>query len=1047
MVTPSGQPQPTPSGSTARGPTTNPASLVAQKDQEIQHLTAQLTDAMQQLSLGGNTIGNNYGAPVNNTKVPPPKKFDGKHKHELKGFLLSLELYTRFNKLTFPTPRDEVLAATLHLEGDALDWVQPYVNDFLEHEGKDKDMMEGTRNIFKNIKRFREEIGKIFGEMDEERQAERKLQTIKQRGPAQHYTTEFMQLRAKVNWGDAPLQLAYYTGLKERVKDELARDERPENLDDLITEAVRIDNRLYERELERKGQQTRLWTSNRPNIKKKVKETYHWDPMDIDHVKMTRKDRKPKYEKGQKWDNKKKEQKPKRQEWSAEKKKRFEDRVCLGCGEKGHFVKECPTAKTSINSLAISRVAVMRMVPNKPKEKSEPFVVINTDNETETAAEDTEGDTVPDTESEESEEEQPRTMTLTVPKRVTFAEQQGNTSGQSKKQTNIEWNELEDGYKKYTVNIDAASIRRRCDSKQCWICGYSTHLAGECGQRAQRFNVTGRGAEEAAQQTLRLQPYPEPSVIIGTVIKNLGLPAKIPVQRRERQTELATQIDRHILAATPEQMDRWRKADKWAQEQYQLSKEKHEKRPWHECNQEEGTRCPYHTREYHETCHDAWAIGHCMIEPEDCTDADCGEHQEVPHQSLPWTNCDLEKPCGYHYDQLEKCKKNATLPHHIHVTAKYCLDDKCGIHYKASEAYRKIPILHERKLWTECYGMCKFHQRKKNEAARDQFRVEHRHLHDFECKDLDCTMHQKMEKKHGYEPEDEEVPEPLSPRRQARRQGEHFKLHWTQCLENCATHRAERQKYEAETKAKLEAPQDSELHKEVHWAECQFRPCTIHELTEDNFGQRLGEVVNDLVQESTHKEMHWIDCDSTKCPRHKKQKEDYEKILGKKLREPNDPHFQLHWSKCEEDACPKHYFARQKESTTNTDISNLGKPVPRLEEEQWHKQVHFSECQVEDCTDHPWNHTSGKNGFEGKSNPWHKEVDPSLCLLKVCVDHPRTSITRTPTDPIKDVQTGAIIHDQLHWTKCREKDCIIHFQDKENAKQYSMRRQPKKSKN
>ncbi|KAF2189377.1 hypothetical protein K469DRAFT_528621, partial [Zopfia rhizophila CBS 207.26] len=59
-------------------------------------------------------------------------------------------------------------------------------------------------------------------------------------------------LQSRIDWDDAPLMAAYYARLKDRVKNKLARRDRPDNLYALMESAVRIDNRQYERELERK---------------------------------------------------------------------------------------------------------------------------------------------------------------------------------------------------------------------------------------------------------------------------------------------------------------------------------------------------------------------------------------------------------------------------------------------------------------------------------------------------------------------------------------------------------------------------------------------------------------------------------------------------------------------------------------------------------------------------------------------------------------------------------------------------------------------------
>ena len=45
----------------------------------------------------------------------------------------------------------------------------------------------------------------------------------------------------------------FYKGLKDRVKDNVAQVNRPSQLQSMITLAIQIDNRQYERELEKKG--------------------------------------------------------------------------------------------------------------------------------------------------------------------------------------------------------------------------------------------------------------------------------------------------------------------------------------------------------------------------------------------------------------------------------------------------------------------------------------------------------------------------------------------------------------------------------------------------------------------------------------------------------------------------------------------------------------------------------------------------------------------------------------------------------------------------
>jgi len=46
---------------------------------------------------------------------------------------------------------------------------------------------------------------------------------------------------------------AFYQGLKDEVKDELAKQDRPDEFPNYVAIVVRIDNRLYERRIEKKA--------------------------------------------------------------------------------------------------------------------------------------------------------------------------------------------------------------------------------------------------------------------------------------------------------------------------------------------------------------------------------------------------------------------------------------------------------------------------------------------------------------------------------------------------------------------------------------------------------------------------------------------------------------------------------------------------------------------------------------------------------------------------------------------------------------------------
>lgn len=256
-------------------------------------------------------------------KVQVPDKYFGE-RNKLKGFLIQVNLYMTFNGNRFASDTERVLWTVSLLAGDALNWIEGFLQDYMEHTdryGSTNDNMEDrTMEIFGTWRGFERQIKATFGEVDEVRIAVRALLILRQRGSAAKYTAEFQRYSTKTNWNDDALRDQYYEGLKDLVKDELLRREKPGSLEEMTDMAVEIDNRFYERSLEKKGVYNVKYTKNpkgRDNYAGgRTSNQWRSDPIELDATQ--RKELSPK-----------------------DRQRHMDNKTCFTCGKPGHLARNC----------------------------------------------------------------------------------------------------------------------------------------------------------------------------------------------------------------------------------------------------------------------------------------------------------------------------------------------------------------------------------------------------------------------------------------------------------------------------------------------------------------------------------------------------------------------------------------------------------------------------------------------------------------------------------------------------------------------------------
>jgi hypothetical protein len=140
--------------------------------------------------------------------------------------------------------------------------------------------------LLENFEAFMKEFSATFGDIDKARMANSKIRELHQGSrPASACAFEFRQLACDVGWeSDMALVRQFHWGLKEDVKDLLLTMPDVSTLLEAISQAVKCDNRLFERRHNKRlGSQIRI-PSSYPTIPSNTINSQH-EPMQIDSLR------------------------------------------------------------------------------------------------------------------------------------------------------------------------------------------------------------------------------------------------------------------------------------------------------------------------------------------------------------------------------------------------------------------------------------------------------------------------------------------------------------------------------------------------------------------------------------------------------------------------------------------------------------------------------------------------------------------------------------------------------------------------------------------
>ncbi|KAF0314994.1 hypothetical protein GQ607_017776 [Colletotrichum asianum] len=160
---------------------------------------------------------------------------------QLKSFLIQIQTYQNFHHSNFTNQTEK--------------------EEFLKCKTLDEYSTE-THNIYSSFQRFENALQSLFQDPDERRQTERNLTQLQQTKSAKEYAATFKQLSVQLNLTKETKIFMFYQELKDDIKDEIVKLDKPKDFLQYANIAIKIDNQLFKRRKE-KGEKRQRTNSRR----------------------------------------------------------------------------------------------------------------------------------------------------------------------------------------------------------------------------------------------------------------------------------------------------------------------------------------------------------------------------------------------------------------------------------------------------------------------------------------------------------------------------------------------------------------------------------------------------------------------------------------------------------------------------------------------------------------------------------------------------------------------------------------------------------------
>src|SRR5882762_8358812 len=175
-------------------------------------------------------------------KIKEPASFAGTDPTKLQEFLAQCLLTFNTEPRCYQRDEAQVMFVASYLTEAAASWFQPFL------------LATNQPSILSDWAEFVSELTEMFGDPHLASMSEWKLQTLHMRDIhyVNRYIVDFMKYSADTGWNDTALVHAFYSGLPDRIKDEMVHiGGCPCTFADMKTIALVIDQRYHEHQQEK----------------------------------------------------------------------------------------------------------------------------------------------------------------------------------------------------------------------------------------------------------------------------------------------------------------------------------------------------------------------------------------------------------------------------------------------------------------------------------------------------------------------------------------------------------------------------------------------------------------------------------------------------------------------------------------------------------------------------------------------------------------------------------------------------------------------------